>query len=88
MSETIPDRLSIDPSSPHFNADVLRRGIGIRFKGNVRHDVEEYSISEGWVRVQAGKTVDRRGKPLTIKLSGPVEAWFETPAEGEESAEG
>jgi hypothetical protein len=88
MSETIPDRLSIDPSSPHFNADVLRRGIGIRFKGNVRHDVEEYSISEGWVRVQAGKTVDRRGKPLTIKLSGPVEAWFETPADGEDSAEG
>ena len=87
MSETIPDRLSIDPSSPHFNADVLRRGIGIRFKGNVRHDVEEYSISEGWVRVQAGKTVDRRGKPLTIKLSGPVEAWFETAAEGEESTE-
>ncbi len=90
MSETIPDRLSIDPSSPHFNADVLRRGIGIRFKDKVRHDVEEYSISEGWVRVQAGKTVDRRGKPLTIKLSGPVEAWFETEAEGEggDSAEG
>lgn len=88
MSETIPDRLSIDPSSPHFNADVLRRGIGIRFKDKVRHDVEEYSISEGWIRVQAGKTVDRRGKPLTIKLSGPVEAWFETEAEGGESAEG
>jgi hypothetical protein len=90
MSETIPDRLSIDPSSPHFNADVLRRGIGIRFKDKVRHDVEEYSISEGWVRVQAGKTVDRRGKPLTIKLSGPVEAWFETEveAEGGDSAEG
>lgn len=83
MSQTIPDRLSIDPDSPHFNADVLQRGIGIRFKGNERRDVEEYCISEGWIRVQAGKTVDRRGKPLTLKLNGPVEAWFENPAEGD-----
>jgi Protein of unknown function (DUF3297) len=81
MTETPPDRLSIDPDSPHFNADVLQRGIGIRFKGNERRDVEEYSISEGWIRVQAGKTMDRHGKPLTLKLSGPVEAWFERPAE-------
>lgn len=81
MTDTPPDRLSIDPSNPHFNAEALQRGIGIRFKGNERKDVEEYSISEGWIRVQAGKTVDRRGKPLTIKLSGPVEAWFENPAE-------
>jgi hypothetical protein len=81
MTDTPPDRLSIDPSNPHFNADALQRGIGIRFKGNERKDVEEYSISEGWIRVQAGKTVDRRGKPLTLKLSGPVEAWFENPAE-------
>jgi hypothetical protein len=72
-----PDRLAIDPASPHFDADVLRRGIGIRFKGVVRTNVEEYSISEGWVRVQAGKTMDRHGKPLTLKLNGPVEAWFE-----------
>ncbi len=85
-SENIPDRLSIDPDSPHFDGDALRRGIGIRFKGNVRRDVEEYSISEGWIRVQAGKTVDRRGKPLTLKLNGPVEAWFETPAEGAEDS--
>lgn len=82
MTDTPPDRLSIDPSNPHFNAEALQRGIGIRFKGNERKDVEEYSISEGWIRVQAGKTVDRRGKPLTIKLSGPVEAWYENPAEG------
>ncbi len=80
MTDTPPDRLSIDPASPHFSADVLQRGIGIRFKGNERKDVEEYSISEGWIRVQAGKTVDRRGRPLTIKLNGPVEAWFEAPA--------
>lgn len=72
-----PDHLAIDPSSPHFDADMLRRGVGIRFKGVVRTNVEEYSISEGWVRVQAGKTMDRRGRPLTIKLNGPVEAWFE-----------
>lgn len=72
-----PDHLSVNPASPHFNADLLRRGVGIRFKGTVRTDVEEYSISEGWVRVQAGKTVDRRGQPLLIKLTGEVEAWFE-----------
>ena len=72
-----PDRLAINPRSPHFDADTLQRGSGIRFKGVVRNNVEEYCISEGWVRVQAGKTLDRKGNPLTIKLSGPVEAWFE-----------
>ena len=72
-----PDHLAINPKSPHFDADLLRRGIGIRFKGVVRHNVEEYCISEGWVRVQAGKTLDRKGQPLTLKLNGPVEAWFE-----------
>ena len=72
-----PDRLAIDPSSEHFDADLLQRGVGIRFKGVERTNVEEYCISEGWVRVQAGKTLDRRGKPLTLKLSGPVEAWFQ-----------
>jgi hypothetical protein len=86
MTDTPPDRLSIDPASPHFSADVLQRGIGIKFKGVSRKDVEEYSISEGWIRVQAGKTMDRRGRPLTIKLSGEVEAWYENPVE--ESAEG
>ena len=72
-----PDHLAIDPSSPHFDADLLRRGVGIRFKGVARTNIEEYCVSEGWVRVQAGKSMDRRGKPLTLKLSGPVEAWFE-----------
>lgn len=76
-SQTPPDRLSVNPQSPHFDADVLQRGIGIRFKDRVRTDVEEYSISEGWIRVQAGKTMDRKGQPLTLKLNGPVEAWFE-----------
>ena len=72
-----PDHLAISPRSPFFDEDVLMRGIGIRFKGVVRTNVEEYSISEGWVRVQAGKTMDRKGQPLTLKLNGPVEAWFE-----------
>ncbi|WP_084355937.1 DUF3297 family protein [Novosphingobium lentum] len=77
-----PDRLAIQPRSPFFDGDKLQRGIGIRFKGTVRTNVEEYSISEGWIRVQAGKSLDRRGQPLTIKLSGPVEAWFEDLGEG------
>ena len=72
-----PDHLSVNPRSPAFNADVLQRGVGIKFKDRVRTDIEEYSISGGWVRVQTGKTVDRKGNPLTIKLNGPVEAWFE-----------
>lgn len=75
--DTPPDRLSVNPRSEHFDAEKLRRGVGIRFKGRQRTDIEEYSISEGWVRVQAGKTMDRKGQPLTIKLSGPVEAWYE-----------
>lgn len=76
-SDLPPQQLSIDPASEHFDADVLRRGVAIRFKGRERTDIEEYSIPEGWVRVAAGKTVDRKGRPLTIKLNGPVEAWFE-----------
>jgi len=72
-----PDRLAINPRSPHFDGDLLQRGVGIRFKGTVRTNIEEYCISEGWVRVQAGKTMDRKGQPLTIKLTGPVEAWYE-----------
>ena len=86
MTDTIPDHLSVDPASSFFNSDVLERGIGVRFKGRERFDVEEYSISEGWIRVQVGKTVDRKGKPLTIKLSGEVEVWFQTPAAEEISA--
>ena len=84
MTDTPPDRLSTNPRSPHFDMEVLQRGISIRFKGAERTDVEEYSISEGWIRVAAGKSKDRFGQPMTIKLSGPVEAWFEdTAAEGE-----
>jgi hypothetical protein len=86
MTDTPPDRLCIDPSSPHFDVEVLRRGVGIKFRSIQRHDVEEYCMSEGWVRVQAGKTVDRRGKPLLLKLTGPVEAWYEDANAGADTA--
>lgn len=76
-ADTPPDHLSVNPNSPHFNMEVLKRGIGIRFKDRVRNDVEEYCISESWIRVAAGKARDRFGNPMTIKLNGPVEAWFE-----------
>jgi predicted house-cleaning NTP pyrophosphatase (Maf/HAM1 superfamily) len=72
----VPDRLSTDPRSPHHDAAVFKRDIGIRFNGKDRHDVAEYCISEGWVKVASGKTVDRRGQPLLIKLKGQVEAFY------------
>jgi hypothetical protein len=75
-SDSPPDRLCNDPRSPYFNAEALARDVGIRFKGVEKTNVEEYCISEGWVRVAAGKAVDRHGNPLTIKLAGPVEAYF------------
>jgi Protein of unknown function (DUF3297) len=75
-SDTPPDRLSNDPRSPYFDAEALARDIGIRFKGVEKTNVEEYCVSEGWVRVAAGKALDRYGNPLTIKLSGKVEPYF------------
>ena len=74
--ETPPDRLAVDPRSPYFNADVLQRDVGIRFNGQEKTNVEEYCVSEGWIRVPAGKAKDRYGNPLTIKLSGKVEPYF------------
>ena len=74
--ETPPDRLAVDPRSPYFNADVLKRDVGIRFNGQEKTNVEEYCVSEGWIRVPAGKAKDRYGNPLTIKLSGKVEPYF------------
>jgi len=83
MTDTPPDRLSNDPRSPHYNEELLARGIGIRFKGAEKTNVEEYCVSEGWVRVAAGKARDRHGNPLTVKLNGPVEPYFrdQPPAE-------
>jgi hypothetical protein len=72
----LPDHLSIDPRSPHHLAAVFEHDVGIRLNDQERHDVEEYCISEGWVKVPAGKTLDRKGKPLLIKLKGRVEAFY------------
>ena len=78
MTDTPPDRLSNDPRSPYFNAETLARDVGIRFKGAEKTNVEEYCVSEGWIRVTAGKALDRYGNPLTIKLTGKVEPYFKT----------
>jgi len=74
--QTPPDRLSNDPRSPHYDEAVLGRGVGIRFKGEERNNVEEYCVSEGWIRVAVGKALDRRGNPMTMKLQGEVEPYF------------
>jgi Protein of unknown function (DUF3297) len=73
---SLPDHLSADPRSPHHIAAVFEHAIGIRLNDKERNDVEEYCISEGWVKVPAGKTVDRKGQPLMIKLKGKVEAFY------------
>ena len=72
----LPDRLSVDPRSPYHVAAVCEHDIGVRFNGRERHDVEEYCLSERWVRVPAGKTVDRHGRPLLVKLKGEVEVYY------------
>jgi hypothetical protein len=76
MTDALPDRLSNNPRSPHHDAEILSRGVGIRFKGEEKTNVEEYCVSEGWIRVAVGSKVDRRGDPLTVKLVGPVEPYF------------
>jgi len=76
MSDMPPDRLSNDPDSPFHDEAALERGVGIRFNGAEKTNVDEYSVSEGWIRVGLGKTVDRRGRPMTMKLKGKVEAYF------------
>lgn len=72
----LPDRLAIDPNSPHHLAAVFEHDIGIMFNGKERFDVEEYCISEGWIKVPAGKTRDRKGRPLLIQLKGQVQAFY------------
>jgi hypothetical protein len=76
MTDTPPNHLSINPKSPHYNESVLDRGIGIRFNGAEKTNVEEYNVAESWIRVSVGKTLDRHGNPLTIKLKGTVEPYF------------
>lgn len=72
MTDILPDRLCVNPKSPHYDEALLTRGVGIRFNGKERTDVEEYCVSEGWIRVPVGRARDRHGNPLTIKLKGEV----------------
>lgn len=74
--DALPDRLSVDPASRYYDEKLLARNIGIRFNGAERTNVEEYCISEGWIRASVGKTLDRKGRPLTITLKGKVEPYF------------
>ena len=78
MTDTLPDRLSSNPNSPYYNEELLAKGIGIRFNGAEKTNVDEYCVSEGWVRVTAGHAKDRFGNPMTIKLKGKVEPYFQT----------
>jgi len=81
MTDTPPDHLSVQPGSPFYDEAALARGVGVRFKGEEKTNVEEYSVSEGWIRVAAGAARDRHGNPLTIKLKGPVEPYFRDDAD-------
>ena len=76
---TLPDRLSVNPKSPFHNAELLEQGIGIRFNGVEKNNVEEYCVSEGWVRLAVGKTVDRHGNAMTVKYKGTVEPYLRKP---------
>src|SRR5689334_11483284 len=76
MTDTLPDRLCVDPSSRYYDEKLLARNIGIRFNGVERTNVEEYCISEGWIRSTIGRSLDRRGRPLTVTLRGTVEPFF------------
>lgn len=86
MTDKLPDRLSMDPRSPFHDAELLDRGIGIRFKGEERTNVHEYCVSEGWIKVIAGRALDRRGNPMTLKMQGEVEPFLQDgAAEADES---
>jgi len=77
MTDTPPDRLSVNPTSRYYDEALLQRGVGVRFKGVEKTNVEEYCISEGWVRLSVGNTMDRKGNPMAMKFQGPVEVWFQ-----------
>ncbi len=87
MSETPPDRLSTDPKSPHCAPELLERGVGILFNGTEKTNVEEYCVSEGWIRVAAGTSRDRFGNPMTLKLKGKVEPYFKDGGDAAPAAE-
>ncbi len=82
MTDSLPDRLSTNPRSPFYDEALLERGIGVRFRGEEKNNVEEYCVSEGWVRLTVGKALDRRGNPMTLKFSGEVEPYFRQPPAG------
>ncbi len=82
MSDTPPDRVAADPRSPFYNEAALERGVGIRFNGVEKTTVEEYCVSEGWIRIPASKSLDRYGRPLLVKLTGKVEAYFRDIVDG------
>jgi hypothetical protein len=82
-TDTPPDRLSLDPRSDYFDEALLSRGVGIKFNGQEKTSVVEYCVSEGWIRVAAGRSLDRHGRPMTIRLNGKVEPYFERPAQDE-----
>ncbi len=84
QDSAFPDRLSLDPRSPFFDQDLLSRGVRIRFNGQEKTNVEEYCISEGWIRVAAGRSRDRHGNPMTLKLNGKVEPFVEDPPQSDE----
>jgi hypothetical protein len=83
QTDTPPDRLSLDPRSEFYDEPLLSRGVGIRFNGQEKTNVIEYSISEGWIRIAAGRSLDRYGQPMTIKLKGQVEPYYENPPQDE-----
>lgn len=84
----MPDRLSLDPRSPYFNEDILSKGVGIKFNGKEKTSVIEYCISEGWIRVAAGRSLDRYGQPMTVTLKGQVEPYIDGPDQDGEASEG
>ena len=88
LTDTPPDRLSLDPRSEYYDEALLSRGVGIRFNGQEKTNVIEYSISEGWIRVAAGRSLDRYGQPMTIKLKGIVEPYLENPPQDSDGEEG
>jgi hypothetical protein len=88
LIDSPPDRLSVDPASRYYDERALARGVGIRFRGVERHDVEEYCVSESWIRAPVGKTRDRRGNPLLVKLTGAVEPYFLDASASEGAADG
>ena len=89
MSQTnnLPDRLSLDPRSPHFDSDVLQQGVRINFNGVEKTNVEEYCVSEGWIKVAAGRSRDRHGNPMMLKLKGTVEPYLTEGGEAETATE-